>query len=135
MSTLPKSCPHCDAGPGPYVNSYLCGTYLRAGYNERKHQSKHQSKRCMAREIESQQERIRQLIAERDKWQSAAQQSWKLREEFKALLGTDDVEQGVEKVRAWIKYAGRLEGAGDELADYSTTSATDNWDRVLKSKP
>lgn len=40
MSLFPKTCPHCDAGPGPYVNSYLCGTYLRAGVDARKHQTK-----------------------------------------------------------------------------------------------
>lgn len=131
MITFPKSCPHCDAGPGPFVNSYLCGTYLRAGHNERKHQSK----RCVVREIEDKQERIRQLIAERDKWQSAAEQSWKLRDEFKALIATDDVAQGVERVRAWIEYAGRLECAGDEFIAGAEPSLVDNWNRVLEGRP
>lgn len=45
--TFPETCPHCDAGPGPYVNSYLCGTYLRAGYDAKKHQTK----RCVTRQI------------------------------------------------------------------------------------
>lgn len=60
--TFPKTCPHCDAGPGPYVNSYLCGTYLRAGYDA----EKHQTKRCMKRQIdklESENQELRNRVA------------------------------------------------------------------------
>jgi hypothetical protein len=51
--------------------------------------------RQLERELQEAQERIRLLIAERDSARQQAAQSWKLREEFTSLLGTDDVEEGV----------------------------------------
>ena len=101
---------------------------------------RHDPAKQMSDEIENNQERIRELIAERDKWQSAAEQNWKLREEFQALLGTDDVAKGAEKVRAWIEYAGRLEGAGDEMAKWFPFSSTHmkrvvgEWIEVRRAK-
>lgn len=59
MSLFPKTCPHCDAGPGPYVNSYLCGTYLRAGVDARKHQTK----RCVTGQMYAWVERARKAEA------------------------------------------------------------------------
>ena len=37
---LPDKCPFCDAGPGQYVNNYLCGTFLRPNVASRVHQTK-----------------------------------------------------------------------------------------------
>ena len=37
--SFPETCPHCDAGPGQYLNSYLCGTYLRPNVHDRTHQA------------------------------------------------------------------------------------------------
>lgn len=49
--------------------------------------------------IEEAQERIRLLIAERDSARQRAAQNWKLREEFTALLGTDDVKEAVRELK------------------------------------
>ena len=54
-------------------------------------------------------ERIRLLIAERDTARRQADQNYKLREEFRELLGTDDVEQGVAVVREMKERIKRLE--------------------------
>ena len=55
------------------------------------------------RELESKlnaaNERIRLLIAERDSARAIRDQNWKMREEFTALLGTDDVEEGVRRLQ------------------------------------
>lgn len=55
--------------------------------------------RQLERELNAANERIRLLIAERDSARQQADLSWKLREEFTALIGTDDVEEGVAKVK------------------------------------
>jgi len=49
----------------------------------------------LERELQEAQERIRLLIAERDSARQQADQNWKMREEFTALLGTDDVKEAV----------------------------------------
>ena len=53
----------------------------------------------LERELQEAQERIRMLIAERDTARMQADQNWKLREEFTALLGTDDVKEAVRKLK------------------------------------
>lgn len=53
------------------------------------------------RELQEAQARIRLLIAERDSARQRADQNWKLREEFTALLGTDDVKEAVRKLKRW----------------------------------
>jgi hypothetical protein len=55
-----------------------------------------------ALELQEAQERIRLLIAERDSARQQADMSWKIREEFTALLGTDDVEEAVREMKRWI---------------------------------
>jgi len=70
----------------------------------------------LERELNAANERIRLLIAERDTARLQADQNYKLREEFRELLGTDDVEQGVAVVREMKERIKRLEEAGDELA-------------------
>jgi hypothetical protein len=51
------------------------------------------------RELQEAQERIRLLIAERDTARQQADLNWKLREEFTALLGTDDVKEAVRRLK------------------------------------
>jgi hypothetical protein len=54
-------------------------------------------------------DRIRLLIAERDTARLQADQKINLREEFRELLGTDDIEQGVAVVRGLQDRIKRLE--------------------------
>jgi hypothetical protein len=60
--------------------------------------------------------RIRLLIAERDTAQLRASQNWKIREEFRALLGTDDVATALAVVRELQDRIKRLEDAMSEIA-------------------
>jgi len=60
-------------------------------------------------------DRIRLLVAERNTARLQADQKISLREEFRELLGTDDIEQGVIVVRELQDRIKRLEDAGDEL--------------------
>ncbi len=57
--------------------------------------------RKLESELQEANERIRLLIAERDTARMQADQNWKLREEFTALLGTDDVKEAVRKLKRW----------------------------------
>jgi len=49
--------------------------------------------------LQEAQERIRLLIAERDSARQQADLNWKMREEFAALLGTDDVKEAVRELK------------------------------------
>ena len=60
-------------------------------------------------------DRIRLLVAERNTARLQADQKISLREEFRELLGTDDIEQGVVVVRGLQDRIKRLEEAGDVL--------------------
>ena len=60
-------------------------------------------------DLESANERIKRLIAERDTARLQSDRNYKLREEFRELLGTDDVEQGVAVVREMKERIKRLE--------------------------
>jgi hypothetical protein len=51
--------------------------------------------RQLERELQEANKRIRLLIAERDSARAIADLNWKLRDEFTALLGTDDVKEAV----------------------------------------
>ena len=53
--------------------------------------------------------RIRLLVAERNTARLQADQKISLREEFRELLGTDDIEQGVAVVREMKERIKRLE--------------------------
>ena len=55
--------------------------------------------RQLERELQEAQERIRLLIAERDSARQQADLNWKMREEFTALLGTDDVKKAVRALK------------------------------------
>ena len=65
--------------------------------------------RQLERELNAANDRIRLLIAERDTARRQADQQYKLREEFRELLGTDDVEHGVAVVREMKERIKRLE--------------------------
>lgn len=58
---------------------------------------------------EEQKQRIHSLIAERDTARLQADQKVSLREEFRELLGTDDIEVGVAVVREMKNRIKRLE--------------------------
>jgi predicted RNase H-like nuclease (RuvC/YqgF family) len=66
-------------------------------------------------DCEKQKQRIHLLIAERDTARRQADQQYNLREEFRNLLGTDDVEQGVAVVREMKDRIKRLEEENDAL--------------------
>jgi hypothetical protein len=52
----------------------------------------------LERELNAANDRIRLLIAERDTARQQSDQKVSLREEFRELLGTDDIEQGITVV-------------------------------------
>ena len=55
--------------------------------------------RQLERELNDGIDRIKRLLSERDTARMQADQKHSLREEFRELLGTDDIEQGVAVVR------------------------------------
>ena len=55
--------------------------------------------RRLERELQETHGRVRLLIAERDSARQQADLNWKMREEFTALLGTDDVEEAVRELK------------------------------------
>lgn len=65
--------------------------------------------RLLERELTEAKHRIRTLIEERDSARIRADHKWKLREEFEALLGTDDVATGVERIKEAKRGAARYE--------------------------
>ena len=98
--------------------------------------------RKLERELNAANERIRLLIAERDSARLHADQKVSLREEFRELLGTDDIEQGVAVVREMKNRIKRLEQLGDALANVidqncDPTFANDvtRWRKNKEAKP
>ena len=99
--------------------------------------------RQLERELNAANERIRLLIAERDTARMQADQKYNLREEFRELLGTDDVEQGVAVVRDMKQrisklndYVAALETAGDLMAnELSYGYDVDMWYKAKEAKP
>jgi len=95
-------------------------------------------------ELSDAHDRIRLLIAERDTARLQADQKISLREEFRELLGTDDIEQGVAVVREIKKRIRRLEEALEAVANVigppgKSTWASDNelnqsWELYIKTK-
>jgi hypothetical protein len=67
------------------------------------------------RELQEAQARIRLLIAERDSARAIADLNWKLRDEFTALLGTDDVKEAVRRIQEANKRIKLLEEAGNRM--------------------
>jgi len=99
--------------------------------------------RKLERELNAANDRIRLLIAERDTARLQADQNYKLREEFRELLGTDDVEQGVavvrkmnERISKLNEYVAALETAGDLMAnELSYGYDVDMWNKAKEAKP
>jgi hypothetical protein len=80
--------------------------------------------------------RIRLLIAERDTAQLRASQNWKIREEFRALLGTDDVATALAVVREMKERIKRLEEAGDRAIENSYyPDRVKVWHKAKEAKP
>ena len=83
-------------------------------------------------------DRIRLLIAERDTARLQADQRVSLREEFRELLGTDDIEQGVAVVREMKERIKRLEEAGDALCAAAAFMGwhmeSEKWNKAKEDK-
>jgi hypothetical protein len=88
-------------------------------------------------ELSDANDRIRLLVAERNTARLQADQKISLREEFRELLGTDDIEQGVAVVRELQDRIKLLEEAGDALANTQTYDLleTVNWRKAKEAKP
>ena len=81
-------------------------------------------------------DRIRLLVAERNTARLQADQRVSLREEFRELLGTDEIEQGVVVVRGLQDRIKRLEEAGDEMEKYCRDYYSSNrWNKAKEAKP
>ena len=91
--------------------------------------------RQLERELNAGNERIHLLIAERDTARRQADQNYKIREEFRELLGTDDVEQGVAVVREMKERIKRLEEVGDKMEIYCDTILARDWKEAKEAKP
>jgi hypothetical protein len=91
--------------------------------------------RQLERELNAANERIRLLIAERDTARRQADQQYNLREEFRELLGTDDVEKGVAVVREMNERIKRLEEVGDKMEIYCDTRLARKWLEAKEAKP
>lgn len=63
--------------------------------------------KTLERELNEAQHRIRTLIEERDSARIQADRKYNLRNEFKALLGTDDVAEAVNRMKEMIWKANR----------------------------
>ena len=90
---------------------------------------------ALERELKWANDRIRLLIAERDTARQQAHQNYKLREEFRAMLGTDDVKRGVAVVREIKDRIKRLEEAGDALANNHNPFTFIDWHKAKETKP
>ena len=98
--------------------------------------------RQLERELNDGIDRIKRLLAERDTARLQSDQKVSLREEFRELLGTDDIEQGVAVVREMKNRIKRLEQLGDALANVidqncDPTFANDvtRWRKNKEAKP
>ena len=76
--------------------------------------------------LEEQDQRIKQLIAERDTARMQADQKVSLREEFRELLGTDKIEEGVAAVTVMKERIKQLE---DRIKRASIAFFADGSDR------
>ncbi len=90
---------------------------------------------ALERELNAANDRIRLLIAERDTARQQAHQNYTLREEFRAMLGTDDVKRGVAVVREIKERIKRLEAAGDALANNHNPFTFIDWHKAKEAKP
>ena len=93
----------------------------------------------IADERDAAEKRVLLLIAERDTAQLRASQNWKIREEFRALLGTDDVATALAVVREMKERIKRLEEGGGLALGYASKgdfeSADEVWRKAKEAKP
>jgi hypothetical protein len=86
-------------------------------------------------------DRIRLLVAERNTARLQADQRVSLREEFRELLGTDEIEQGVVVVRGLQDRIKLLEEAGDAMVSHAKALGMDGtglvkrWNKAKEAKP
>ena len=71
--------------------------------------------RRLERELNAGIDRIKRLLAERDTARMQTEQKVSLREEFRELLGTDDIEVGAAVVREMKNRIKRLEEENDAM--------------------
>jgi hypothetical protein len=91
--------------------------------------------RTLERELNAANDRIRLLIAERDTARLQSDQKVSLREEFRELLGTDDIEQGIAVVNKMKQRIKRLEEAGDEaICPLEYASRVRIWTKAKDAK-
>ena len=92
-------------------------------------------------ELSDAHDRIRLLVAERDTARLQADQRVSLREEFRELLGTDDIEQGVVVVLEMKQRIKRLEEAGDAMVSHAKALGMDGtglvkrWFKAKEANP
>jgi hypothetical protein len=89
----------------------------------------------IADERDAAENRIGLLIAERDTARLRASQNWKIREEFRELLGTNDVAEAVAVVREMKQRIKRLEEAGDAHMEWVPVSFQSAWRKAKEAKP
>jgi hypothetical protein len=87
--------------------------YILAGDSLRNAEVPSEFARTLERELNAANDRIKRLIAERDTARLQSDQKVSLREEFRELLGTDDIEVGVAVVREMKNRIKRLKEALD----------------------
>ena len=92
-------------------------------------------------ELSDAHDRIRLLVAERNTARLQADQRVSLREEFRELLGTDEIEQGVVVVRGLQDRIKLLEEAGDAMVSHAKALGMDGtglvkrWFKTKEAKP
>ena len=92
-------------------------------------------------ELSDAHDRIRLLVAERNTARLQADQRVSLREEFRELLGTDEIEQGVVVVRGLQDRIKLLEEAGDAMVSHAKALGMDGtglvkrWHKAKEDKP
>ena len=85
-------------------------------------------------------DRIRLLVAERNTARLQADQRVSLREEFREVLGTDEIEQGVVVVRGLQERIKLLEEAGDAMVSHAKALGMDGtglvkrWNKAKEAK-
>lgn len=136
-TTPPQFCQFCGSEAVPPPRSrvatggqfFSCGNVWRPEWPEAR---VWQTGKCilaererLTRERDEARERVASAIADRDTARGRAEQVWKLREEFVALLGTDDIQKGVETVRDLRARVKRLEEAGQLLDDVADAADDD----------
>jgi hypothetical protein len=88
------------------------------------------------RELNTAQDRIRLLVAERNTARFQSDQRVRLREEFRELLGTDEIEQGVVVVRGLQERIKRLEETCREIvSEEDTYIRLQTWLKAKEAKP